>query len=53
MNNEEEVVIKRYGKYFLVAAIVAVGGVVAYWFVKFALFLVLLWFIFFRLPTFF
>jgi len=46
-------VLKQYGKYVLVAATVAFGWIVAYWLIKFALFLMLLWFIFFRLPTFF
>lgn len=46
-------VLKQYGKYVLVAAIVAFGGMVMCWLLKLALFAWMVWFVIFRLPAMF
>lgn len=55
MNIEEEEldVLRRLGKWVGVFLAVGVFGAVVYWLVKVAMFLVLVWWLLFRLPTMF
>lgn len=50
---ETEDVLERYGKFVLVAALIAFGGTVAYWLLKVVLFAVMIWFVLFQLPSMF